>query len=134
MAFYMSIRADQRPFNLSETDNDLNMFVCNYTAQSFGDVDTWEDDLVTVITGGGFGLTFGIDTFVGPKSILPNGDGPFVTVTDTGGARQDLFHGVIDPVMENLSAQITVRDRNFQSAQTLSLGIWRALVIHNTAI
>lgn len=133
MAFYMSIRADQRPFDLTEDDNFHNVFVCNYTGQSFGDVDTWEDDLVSVITGG-FGLTFGTEVFIGPRAILPDGDGPFVTVVDTGGARQDLFHDTEDPVMENLSAQITVHDRNFQSAQTLSLGIWRALVIHNTEI
>lgn len=134
MSFYMSIRADQRPFDLSEDDNAHNVFVCNYTGQSFGDVDTWEDDLVSVIEGGGFGLMFGDEIFIGPRAILPDGDGPFVTIIDTGGARQELFHDTTDPVMENLSAQISVHGRNFQSAQTLSLGIWRALVIHNTVI
>ena len=87
-------------------------------------VDQFEEEIVKVLSDAGL-ATSGVDTFIGPAAVVPDGDGPFLTVLDTGGVGPDETHD--GAVYERLSVQIVVRAQKYRDARTRALACWRAL-------
>jgi hypothetical protein len=121
----MEIIANQEPFALSLDENKRNVFVMNFRARSVGLVNTWEEDLMTLITNAGLG-TSGTDSFIGPAVILPDGDGPLTQIIATSGTTPTEAQNA-DVIDERLSAQITVRGKAFQTTRERARLIWRAI-------
>ncbi len=135
MGVYTEILADQRPFTIGVDDSDRHEIVCNFSASSDGDLNSWEDDLATLIINAGLG-TFPTtisngDLFIGPKAA-PQGDGPFTVITDTGGVAVNETRS--DVTYEHPSAQVMVTGRSFTDTRTRALAIWRALRVRNITI
>ena len=100
------------------------MWSCNFTAYARAPVDKWEEEILRLITDASLG-TFGTDTFIGPDAPIPNGDGPYTTINDTGGSEPDETHDAME--YERLSVQIVVRGKNYVTTRTRALAIWRAI-------
>lgn len=124
MSRYVQVLAVQRPFPFNTDENGRVMFSCNFDAVAAGPVEQWEEEVVSVLSGAGL-ATLNTDAFIGPAAILPKGDGPYITVIDTGGLSPVETHN--GSIYERLSAQIVVRAAKYRVARTRALAIWRAL-------
>jgi hypothetical protein len=124
MTAYMEILANQRPFDMGQLDlNRRVVYAVNFRARSVEQVDTWEEDLATLISNASLG-TLGTDMFLGSLAVLPDGNGPYILILDTGGITPaETMNGDID---ERLSAQITVRGVP-STARPRALSIWREI-------
>lgn len=127
MSRYIEILAVQRPFPFNVDSRDRVMFSMNFTAQADSNVDEWEEELAQIIVDAGDG-TLDTDLFIGPEAPIPTGDGPYITIIDTGGQEQVETHDGI--TYERLSAQIVVRAQSYKTARTRALAVWRD--IHGT--
>ncbi len=123
-AFYLEIVMSQRPFLIGADEKNRSMLSFNLTARARAPVDEWEEQLVKLMVDAGL-AAFGTDTFVGRTFALPEGNGPFVDVTSTGGLPPELTHDGL--TYERLSAQVVTRALDYRVARTRALAIWRAL-------
>lgn len=75
-------------------------------------------DLVSILEAEGIG-TYGISIFVGSKSIIPAGDGPFVSLAETGGAGEEGTHNLSPVTFAYVrpSAQVVCRARDYLDAR-----------------
>lgn len=103
---YIEILAVQRPFPVTEDENNRTLFSVNFLATSHGAVSEWEEDVVRICVTAGVPLVLDVDTFIGRKKV-PDGAGPFTSVIDTGGTAPLETHD--GDRMERLSAQLIVR-------------------------
>jgi Bacteriophage minor capsid protein len=73
--------------------------------------------------------------FWGVRAVLPDGDGPFVTVVPTGGMSPLKVHNDNGAVRyERPSAQIVVRAKSFDVAMTRAYACREALSFANTEV
>lgn len=132
MSRYLSIVAVQRPFALEVDENNRVVFIVNFEAEAAAPVNQWEEELADVISDAGLG-TLNTDLFVGPKSNIPTGSGPYTTIIDTGGSAPEETHD--GSRYERLSVQVAVRATSYAAARTRALAIWRVLdSTYNTTI
>ena len=130
---YLEVLATQRPFPISVDDNERSMFSVNFTAESNGFAADWERDVIRMLLAGGVTLAYTFpdgdrrvdDTFIGPAAFIPTGDGPYVSIIDTGGSDPIETHN--NDIREQLSVQILVRGKAYFDARDLILECWRAL-------
>ena len=86
------------------------------------------EELVTLLVAGGAGTALGTDIFAGSKAKLPEGDGPFLTITETGGIENDRTQNEISPpAWQRPSAQIVARAKNYVDARTLARAAYNSL-------
>ncbi len=127
MTQYIEIAAVQSPFDIGSDDNKRMMFSCNYDAMAVAPVTDWERELAKILSDASLGI-LGTDIFIGTESILPKtGDGPFITIIDTGGSEPESIHNQAAMTYEHLSAQIVVRAKNYDPAKDRALAVWREL-------
>lgn len=126
MSRYLSIEAVQRPFAIGLDDLQRVMFSVNFQALAAAPVNQWEEEIIKILTTAGL-ATSGTDTFIGPAVALPTGNGPYITILDSGGTAPMQAHGSTGALYERLSAQVVVRAKNYTSARTRALAVWRAL-------
>ena len=69
--------------------------------------------------------TFGSDIFLGSKAVIPSGDGPFLSLTETGGSGATRTHNG-SPVSRP-SAQILARAKSYVAARTKLKSAYDAL-------
>lgn len=124
MTRYIEILSRQRPFPFNVDENGRTMFSANYDAQAAGPVADWEGEVAKLITAAGLG-TAGVDLFIGPKAAIPVGNGPYITILDTGGRSPDETQN--GSKYERMSVQIVVRAQGYTQARTRALAIWRLL-------
>ena len=125
-ARYLSILSVQRPFPIGLDDHQRPMFSVNFEGLADAPVDQWEENLVAILATAGL-ATSGTDTFIGPAVAVPTGNGPYITVLDSGGTAPIQAHGPTGSLYERLSAQIVVRAKSYTVARTRALAVWRAL-------
>ncbi len=132
MTRYLEILAIQRPFDFNVDENNRIMFSCNFEAMAESLVDTWEKEIAKLISDASLGTlwngTTG-DMFIGQASVIqpPGGDGPFITLIDTGGTAPVSIHNSQDAAYEKLSLQVVVRGKDYYTARDRALAIWRLL-------
>ena len=132
MSFYLEIISTTRPFPFNVDDNNRVMFSANFTAEARSVVDDWELEIARLVTDAGLG-TFNTDVFAGPLSVIPKGDGPYISISDTGGAGQTDTHN--NDIYEKLSAQVVVRGINYTTTRAKALAVWRVLHgVRNTTV
>lgn len=132
MSRYLEITAVQRPFAFDVDENDRTLYSVNFTARAAAPVNEFEEEVLKRLNSLGL-ATGGVDTFIGRSPVIPAGDGPYISIIDTGGSFTDRAHG--GEAYESLSMQIVIRALDSEVGRTRALAIWRALDgVYNTAI
>ena len=94
-------------------------------------VTDWENEVAKIISNAGLGELWDGTTgevFIGTESILPKtGDGPFITLIDTGGNEPESVQNQAAMSYEHLSMQIVVRAKTYSAAKIRALAVWREL-------
>lgn len=132
MSRYLSILSVQSPFDVGLDGNGRAQFSVNFEATADAPVTAFEKEIVKILSDAGLvtlaSITNGVltgNTFIGRAVSIPQGDGPFISVINTGGSAPMESHN--GQKWERLSAQIIVRATNPATAEAKALAIWRAL-------
>lgn len=135
MSYYLSITSEQSPFDIGEDRSERSMLSCNYDCTARAPVSSFLREIGRFISDAGLG-TFGTDMFLGRGAILPKGDGPYVSLINTGGDESiAIQNDAQGHSLEELSVQIVVRAAHYEDAETRALAIWRVLDgIRNTTV
>lgn len=132
MSFYLEILIAQNAFPFAEDENERIMFSFNLTATARAPVDQFEEELAKLINNAGLG-TRNVDVFIGPKANIPTGDGPYITIIDTGGLDPLETHN--DDLYDRMSAQIVTRGKSYTTTRTRAKSIQRVLDgVRNTTV
>lgn len=92
------------------------------------------DDIAARLVSQGVG-TKGTNIFLGSKSIIPEGAGPYLTLTETGGAGPMRVQNYTTAHVQRPTAQILVRAKSYLDARTMIANAYAALDgIFNTTI
>jgi hypothetical protein len=95
----------------------------------------FEDDLIVRLVARGVGV-YGTSIFVSSKAIIPDGAGPYLSITATGGAGPlRTQNAVATPAYQRPSAQLVARATTYAAAKTMARAAYDALVgVRNEAI
>ena len=63
--------------------------------------------------------TVGSDIIKGSRGVIPVGDGPYLSLTETGGSSPGRIHNVRTAHPQRPSAQIAVRAKSYRDARTM---------------
>ena len=96
--------------------------------------DTFSEEIVRVLTDASVG-TYGTNIFISEMAKIPTGNGPYLTVNETGGFRGLRIHDQAKPAYPRPGAQIVVRATTYDAARTMARAAYNALaVVKNTAV
>lgn len=85
------------------------------------------EDLRTLIEAAGLG-TFGTSLFFGSKATIPTGDGPFVSLIETGGATPEGTHNsTAKPAYVRPSVQVVARAKKRDDARNRAQALYLLL-------
>lgn len=133
MSRYLEILSVQRPFPIGVDENQREMFSVNFNAVAAAPVNQFEEELAKVVIDAGLATAIGTDVFLGPKAVLPTGNGPYIQFLDSGGTSPDQTHN--GDKYERLSVQVVIRAKSTSTGRTRALAVWRALEgLHNTTL
>lgn len=134
MSRYLEILATQRPFEFAVDKSNRTMHSVNFEALVAADVDQFEEEMAARLISEGAATAINTDIFIGRKAEIPIGNGPYISINDTGGARPERAHNA-GIKYERLSFQIVVRAKDYVDARTRALAVWRALDgVRNTTV
>ena len=92
------------------------------------------DELAARLVSLGIG-TIGASIFLGSKAIIPVGDGPFITLTETGGSAPTRIHNKNPVNTQRPTAQIAVRAKSYLVARQKAKDAYAALDgVYNTSL
>jgi hypothetical protein len=74
------------------------------------------EELVALLVAAGLG-TFGTTIFGSSQASIPAGDGPYITIVETGGPAPRSTHNVVN-AYEQTTAQITTRAATYAAARS----------------
>jgi len=96
---------------------------------------TFLEELLVILTSAGVG-TSNVDMFVGDKAKIPIGNGPYLSITETGGTDPERVHNQVwPPSAERPNAQVVVRALNYEEARLMARAAWNALgAVRNSTI
>ena len=105
----------QHPFPLDSVDSQHRvMFSCNFTCRAVYPVSNFEREMAKVITDNSLAI-LGTNLWYGPQVSIPDGDGPYIQLSSTGGRSSDWSH---TSKYENLSFQVLVRGSDYDVTKT----------------
>lgn len=102
LSYYIHILARQSPFEYGKDPLNRVLFSCNYDCRAVYPVASFIREMAKLITDASLALS-GVDLFIGPQAEIPSGDGPYITLKQTGGFSPDESH---DTKFLNLGLQI----------------------------
>lgn len=123
-AYYYQILAVQEPFAIGADVKDRNMFSVNFRGKASSPLSELEDDVIAILQDEGL-ATPNVDVFAGPRTKIPDGDGPFVLVKSTGGVGPDETHD--GTKTRNFSFQVVVYAKSYVAGRTKANAIWQTL-------
>jgi hypothetical protein len=92
------------------------------------------DEIAARLVAQGVGV-IGSSIFLGSKAVIPTGDGPYLSLTETGGSGPTRVHNVPGAKTQRPTAQIAVRARSYLVARTKAKEAYLALDgVWNTTI
>lgn len=71
--------------------------------------------------------TIGTNIFLGSKAVIPDGDGPYLTLIETGGSAPTRIHNYVGAHTLRPTAQVAVRARSYAVARTMAQNAYNAL-------
>ena len=79
--------------------------------------------------------TVGSNIFLGSKALIPSGDGPYLTLTETGGSAPTRIHNKAAANTQRPTAQIAVRAKSYIIARAMAKTAYDALDgVFNTSL
>jgi len=84
------------------------------------------DEIAARLVSQGVGV-LGSNIILGSKGVIPAGDGPFISLTETGGSAPTRVHNQSVPNTQRPTAQITVRATSYFVARTKAKAAYLAL-------
>lgn len=121
---YIEILANHAPIDFNEDEQGRVMWSINIRSRAQSPVTNWEGELASHLNSLGYG-TLGTDMFIGRRAVIPEGDGPFVHISNTGGLPAEETHD--GGRIERMTAQITVIALSYTVGHTRALAIFRTL-------
>ena len=92
------------------------------------------DELKDRLVAQGVGV-FGSNIILGSKGVIPDGDGPILSILETGGTAPLRVHNEAAAHVQRPSAQILVRGKNYVATRTMAKNAYLALDgIFNTSL
>lgn len=92
------------------------------------------DDIAARLVSQGVGV-IGSSIILGSKGAIPSGDGPYISLTETGGVAPTRVHNKKTPNTKRPTAQVVVRAKSYQVARAKSSEAYVALDgIFNTSL
>ena len=92
------------------------------------------DEIKDRLVAQGVGV-FGSTIILGSKGVIPTGDGPLLSVIETGGTGPLRIHNVAAAHVQRPTAQVLVRGKNYVAARTMAKNAYLALDgIFNTSL
>lgn len=92
------------------------------------------EDVVSGYVNAGVGQ-FATNIFIGSAHNVPDGDGPYLSIVQTQGMRDEELHNDVDsPAYQLPSAQVTVRAKSYLACRTMARNAYNASRATNTFI
>ena len=93
-----------------------------------GPSETFLEELVSILVTASVGV-YNTNIFTTSRAIIPNDDGPYVIIIETGGTFPERTHNEINPpAWQRPSAQILVKAKSYASARAKAYDAYFALV------
>lgn len=121
---FIEILALQNPFTIGVDPQKRNIFSMNFQCKTAGTVSKFEESIIKILSDAGICI-LGTNAFIGPSSVMPDGDGPFILLINTGGYGPEQSKD--DYILQNPSFQILVYGGNYVTARDKADLIWREL-------
>jgi hypothetical protein len=88
----------------------------------------FDDDLISLFVGKGVGV-FNTTLFAGSKAVVPQGDGPYLSITLTGGTSPEhTQNSTTKPAYQRPSAQLVARALSPSAAKAMARAAYDAVV------
>lgn len=130
MARYLEILANQSPFQYGEDVNRRVLFSCNFSTVVASLAPNFELDMATILAST---VTLGTNLFIGEQAVIPDGDGPFVSLIVTGGVHPLETHN--NDKYPRPSFQLITRGTDYIATRNLAAACFAALDgIHDLTI
>src|SRR5678816_4477154 len=84
------------------------------------------DEIAAKLANAGVG-TIGGNIFLGSKAVIPEGDGPYISLLETGGSAPTRIQNQAGANTQRPTAQILVRAKSYQTARNKSKEAYNAL-------
>jgi hypothetical protein len=84
------------------------------------------DEIANKLVSASVGV-LGTNIFLGSGAVIPAGDGPFMTITETGGSAPTRVHNVAAAHTQRPTAQIAVRAKSYATARAMAKLAYSAL-------
>ena len=120
---YIQILAIQEPFPFNTDSLNRIMFSCNFNAMCTPTLSP-ENDFAAILSSASL-INLSTDTFIGPLADIPQGDGPFITILNTGGSSVDFTHD--GDKTRRPSIQIVTRAIDYEVARSKAMDIYNYL-------
>lgn len=92
------------------------------------------DEIAARLAAQGVGVV-GTNIFKGSKALIPDGPGPYLSLTETGGSGPTRIHNVATAHTQRPTAQIAVRAQSYLAARTMIKAAYLALDgVFNTSL
>jgi len=133
MTFFLDIQPTQVPFDLGVDDQGyacvvFNLYVLREPSAQF------IEELVKVLEDADVG-TFGKNIFASSLIAHPTGDGPFLTLVETGGAGGIRTQNSAAPSGERATASVTTRAKTYKVARSMARAAYDAFsVVRNQTV
>jgi len=89
---------------------------------------TFFPDLISFLETSPLALQYGTNLFKGPKAVIPDGKGPYVSLIRTGGlGSEDTHNSADEPAYERPTAQIVVRAQDYDVAESMAQRLYDLL-------
>lgn len=123
--WYQDIEPVQQPFDVGLDSDGRAQVVFNIDVVKRPS-NTFLEEVAQILVDAGVG-TWNTDIFGSSSKDIPIGDGPYLSIVETGGAFGLRTHNVGGAAYERPSASITVRARTYAAARTMSNAAHAAL-------
>lgn len=126
MTWYREVNPVQEPFDLGLDASGRARVVFNIMVVKRAST-TFLEEIRKILVNAGVAV-FGTDLFETSKSNIPEGDGPYLSITETGGTAPERTQNVIGAYPQP-SAQIVARATNYEDALAMAWAAYNALVV-----
>lgn len=91
------------------------------------------DDVVKILVDANVAV-YGTNLFMTTKATIPSGDGPYLSLAETGGTGATNVQNKPVPVYERPAAQIVARAKTPSAARTMAANAYAAIGIENRTV
>ncbi len=127
MARYLGISPLQEPFD-GGLDGKARAQVMFNVLITKTPSTTVAEELIKILTDAGVGVE-GTDIFFSSRASVPDGEGPFLSLIEQGGAAPGFIHNQDIPAYPSPGAQIVVRAKSYTQARAMAWAAYNALVV-----